>query len=222
MRKVFLSSIILSKVPEGAEKYYSEEIEMSKEPKKFFMSHIIDANVQEGDEVVIITNIPGKLKGNKDNVALVEARNKLAEENYQAFREEATDILMAHKIKVEETTFVAGVGDYEFSNLACHRFFKFVAQNLKEDDILYVDITFGMKPYTFSMFIAAAYAVNAAENIKVGLVAYAERYNGTDPDMNNTSIGYDLTSLFYLNEIAANVGKGNKASTDKVLDVLIS
>ena len=37
MRKVFLSSIILSKVPEGAEKYYSEEIEMSKEPKRFFM-----------------------------------------------------------------------------------------------------------------------------------------------------------------------------------------
>ena len=146
----------------------------------------------------------------------------MASDNYNFFKQEVMQIIESHQISEENVTFIEAVGDSEFSPMSCHKFFKKVAFELKEDDVLYMDITFGMKPYTFSMFIAAAYAVKSAMNIKVALVAYAERYDGSDSALKEKSIGYDLTSLFYLNEIAGNVEKGNKKSTDKVFDVLLS
>lgn len=217
MRKVFLSSIFLNDLKNYGN-YYSNELKMSKEPKKFFVSHIIDSNIEQGDEVVIITNIPGKVK----NEVSKKSFNLIAADNYNFFKQEVMQIMESHCISEEKVTFIEVVGDSEFSTMSCHTFFKKVAFELKEDDVLYIDITFGMKPYTFSMFIAAAYAVKAAMNIKVALVAYAERYDGSDSTLKEKSIGYDLTSLFYLNEIAGNVEKGNKESTDKVFDVLIS
>ena len=96
---------------------------------------------------------------------------------------------------------------------------------MKDGDRIYYDMTSGMKPYSFSMFIALAYAAKAARDISVEQLVYVSLYSGKTKDNNDAkpSIAtiWDVTSLFTLNEIAGNVLPGQKASSDQMLDCII-
>ena len=65
--------------------------------------------------------------------------------------------------------------------------------------------------------------MKSAVNARVESVVYAQKYKGQgDAEATNVSKIYDITSLFYLNEIAGNLHAGEKGSADKMLDLLIS
>ena len=96
-------------------------------------------------------------------------------------------------------------------------------KTIKDGDKIYADITFGMKVYTLSMFIAMAYAAKAGINISAETIIYSMKYSGTEEAKNvNTAKIYDLTSLFYLNAIAGEAAAGDKAGLDDLLKFIIS
>ena len=136
------------------------------------------------------------------------------------FKEEVETILNAKKANGE---FIAVKQNVDFDSLTFSAFFKNIAKLFKDEDIIYMDLTYGMKPYSIGLFIAASYAVKSAVNARVESVVYAQKYKGQgDAEATSISKIYDITSLFYLNEIAGNLHVGEKGSADKMLDLLIS
>ena len=200
MRKVFLWSIVLARHEQT--NFISDDFELPDKNYEYSMSYILDMNTESGDNLIIVTAVTNGL---------------LAKENYRGFIEEAKSILTEKGTKFEFKTVTQ---NEKFEGHTINRFFKDIAHLIKDDDKIYADITFGIKPYTFSMFIAMAYAVRAAKNVSVETVVYALKYSGKSDRESNSKI-CDLTSLFYLNEIAGQMRAGDKAKADRMLDFLI-
>ena len=203
MRKVFLSNIILGELKKT--KYISDDFELPDKAFNFMMSYFIDMNTRPGDDVAIITCYTSEA---------------ISLDNYEQFKCEAKRILEEKNAKC---TFIDVQQKTEFDSLTFTTFFKKIAKLFQNDDVVYLDLTYGLKPYSIGLFIAAAYAVKAAENVRVETIVYAKKYTGQEkPEEINASKIYDITSLFYLNEISGNLHAGEKESADKVLDLLIS
>lgn len=218
MRKVFLSTMLLAPLrPEDPTYYTSDDFELSENRYDFPMTYLIDDKVKANDEIVIITAIQQD-SGNNVNNATV---------NYKKYKAEVEKILQERNVnfKFEEIMLTEN-----FDSLTFNKFFKQVAVLINDNDQLFVDVTFGMKPYCISLFVAVAYAEKAARNVDVDTVIYAQKYSGfsraktaeekaKDPSKSRI---YDITGLFYLNAIAGNAKPGQKHKLDKALDLLIN
>lgn len=218
MRKVFLSSMLLNELkPEDPTYYTSDDFELSENRYDFPMTYFIDDKVKANDEIVIITAIQQD-SGNNVNNATV---------NYKKYKAEVEKILQERNVnfKFEEIMLTEN-----FDSLTFNKFFKQVAVLINDNDQLFVDVTFGMKPYSISLFVAVAYAEKAARNVDVDTIIYAQKYSGfsraktaeekaKDPSKSRI---YDITGLFYLNAIAGNAKSGQKHKLDKALDLLIN
>lgn len=204
MRKVFLSNIILNKINKNTQ-YISDDFQLPQKQFAFLMSYFLESSVNEGDEVAVIT---------------CYTNEALALENYGNFKKEAEKLLQQKHAKYE---FIDVEEDVEFESVTFNAFFKKIVKKLRNDDKLYLDLTFGMKPYSVSLFIAAFYAVKACENATVEIVFYSQLYKGQKTTDNILlSKVYDITTLFFLNEIAGKLHKGDKTDADRMLDILIS
>ena len=217
MRKVFLSVMLLGKInPDDPTIYTSEDFDLGAKQFTFPLSYLIDANVQKDDTVSIITAVEQGEDGKINN----------AQENYQAYMAEINDIVRDRNVQIEFSEIAL---TKDFDSLTFNKFFKQVADLIKDDDLLFSDITFGMKPYSFSMFIALAYATKAAKNVDVDTVIYSQKYTGFSRPQNpqeaklNPSKAriYDLTGLFYLNALAGSAKPGQKTNLDKALGLII-
>lgn len=203
MRKVFLSASLISKMdPEKPTKYISDDFELSPNNYQFPLSYLIDENVEEGDKVVIITAV---------------TQTETPMQNYEAYKKEVLNIVKDKKIDIE---FVEIKQTIEFDSLTFNQFFKEIANLIQDNDQLYVDFSFGMKPYTISMFVAVAYAEKAARNVDVDTIIYAQKYSGNKEEGIISKV-YDITGLFYLNAIAGNARPGQKHGLDKALGLII-
>lgn len=221
MRKVFLSVMLLGKIDHNDPTYYkSEDFSLSDKNYNFPLTYIIEDNVseQEKDEIVIVTAVQHSKDGKVNN----------AETNYPLYQQEVSAILDSKQAKYK---FIEIPLTDEFDALTFNRFFKQVAELIEDNDQLYADITFGMKPYSMSMFIAIAYAAKAARNVDVDTIIYAQKFSGrgipgkrtpeqiaSDPVISKI---YDLTGLFYLNSMASNAVPGQKHGLDQLLSFII-
>ena len=217
MRKVFLSTMLLNELrPEDPTYYTSDDFILSENRYDFPLTYVIDNKVEPNDEVVIITAVQQDSNDKVNNAPI----------NYKKYKQEVEKILEERNVnfKFEEIPLTE-----EFNSLTFNKFFKQVSQLIDDNDQLFVDVTFGMKPYCISMFVAVAYAEKAAENVDVDTIIYAQKYSGfrraktaeekaKDPSKSRI---YDITGLFYLNAIASNVKSGQKNKIDKALDLLI-
>ncbi|MDO4922195.1 MAG: TM1812 family CRISPR-associated protein [Phascolarctobacterium sp.] len=207
MRKVFVSVMLLGKL--NPTDYVSEDFELSTQHFDFPLSYIINNEVQEGDEVEIITAV-------EHGSGSVQQ----ASDNYAKFHEEVNTLLSQRQAKVH---FEEIAINKEFEAETFTKFFKEITLLVRDNDLIYTDVTFGMKVYTLSMFIALAYAVKAAVGAEMRCVLYSQKYTGTDAALDkNTSKLCDVTSLFYLNAIAGNAKSGQKQDLDKLFDIIIS
>ena len=206
MRKVFLSNIVLvSLVPT---KYFSDDLNLNGKNYKFPLSYLINSEVKAKDEVVIITGVEKSVNG----------KNR-AEEYYALYKNEIEEILKERDVNIK---FIEIWQKNKFDSLTFNEFFKEIADNIHDNDILYADITFGMKPYTISLFVALSYITKAAVNVDLDTIIYAGRYNGTDEikDINCSQI-YDLTGLFYLNSLSGRAVQGQREELDNLLKFII-
>lgn len=218
MRKVFLSTMLLAPLrPEDPTYYTSDDFELSENRYDFPLTYVIDDKVKPNDEVIVITAVEQDVNGKQNNATM----------NYKKYREEVEKIFQERNVnfKFEEIPLTT-----EFDSLTFNRFFKQVAILINDNDQLFVDVTFGMKPYSISLFVAVAYAEKAARNVDVDTIIYAQKYSGfsraktAEEKAKNPSKSriYDITGLFYLNAIAGNAKSGQKHKLDKALDLLIN
>ena len=207
MRKVFLWNVLLNNVDKPV-RYVSEDFDLPKSEWKFSFSYLIEMNVEENDQILVLSAM---------------TKEQQVQENYLLFKNEVKKIL---KAKHASGTFKEIIQPSKFEDShTCLRFFKTVAARLEDGDRIYYDMTGGMKPYSFSMFIAMAYAAKAARDISVEQLVYVSLYTGKTKEEQNAeppvATLWDLTSLFTLNEIAGNVLPGQKASSDRMLECII-
>lgn len=207
MRKVFLSIMLLGELK--ATKYISDDFNLNNKNYYFPLSFIADEILEENDEAEVITVVETGL-----------GTAKTAEKNYEVFKQELNRIAVK---KHASLNFTQVSITKEFESLTFNKFFKDIAFLIKDGDKIYADITFGMKVYTLSMFIAMAYAAKAGIDISAESIIYSMKYSGTEAAENvNTAKIYDLTSLFYLNAIAGEAAAGDKAGLDDLLKFIIS
>lgn len=206
MRKVFLNIMILSPIVHT--KYTSNDFKLVEEQFELPTSYIMANNVEEGDEITVITCIEKSSDG-KGN----------AENNYDLFVKEVNRIADKFSLKVNFETIAMSS---EFNRTTFNYFFKEVALRLHDGDEVYFDLTFGMKPYNISMFIGVAYAVRACKNAFIACAFYSQKFNGVNKTIGtNESRLYDLTGLMFLADFACNVKPGDKELADTMLQVMM-
>lgn len=206
MRKVFLSIMILSKIRKT--EYISDSFHLSDVSYQLPMSYVMDETVNEGEEITVITCVEKNING-----------ETIAEKNYEFFKAEVESIAEKHALKVNYDIIPMSS---EFGEQTFNYFFKTIAKKLKDGDELYLDLTFGMKPYNISMFIAAAYAVKACTDASIACAFYSQKFTGSrEAKEVEISKIYDLTGLIYLTDFAGKVQPGDKELADSMLDMMM-
>ena len=114
MRKVFLWSILLGRYEQTS--FISDDFELPTKQYGYSMTYILDMNSSKGDDVVVVTATTG---------------GALAQENYSNFVKEATSVL---KDKGVNFDFVEVVQSENFEGHTINRFFKEIAQLVKDND----------------------------------------------------------------------------------------
>ena len=207
MRKVFLSIMLLGQLKHTD--YVSEDMEVAGKHYEFPVTYLLANNAGSGEKVTVITAVEH-----------ADGPVHTAEDNYELFKQEATQALQANQATAE---FIEIPTTKDFDSMTFSAFFQNVADLLQDGDELYADITFGQKPYSIALFVALAYAVRAARGAELMQLIYSQRYTGSDiPNDKNVSCLYELTNLFYLNEVAATAKPGQKENLDLLLKLISS
>ena len=210
MRKVFVSNLLMA--PLEKVKFVSNDFQFPQEKEySYAFTYIVDLNVEEGDTVALITC----LTDIED-----EKRRTTQEKNYQVFKEEIGNLLKERNAKAEFIEIYYKNVSQEEDSMTLNRFFKRLVKLVKSGDRLFLDVTFGFKSYTITTFLALTYAARIIKNVAFELAVYSERFDGSDGEKKVTTT-YNLTSLFYLSEIASKISGISQGSADKLLDFII-
>lgn len=210
MRKVFLSNMFIQKIKKGATKYVSDDFSFVHDDVIFPTTCVVENVVEDGDTICFITAVNQNKDGQVNQATL----------NYEEFKKEIGEILEGKKVSID---FIEIPLFNEYDSIAFNMMFKQVADYIHDGDRLYLDCTFGFKPYVMSMFVAMAYAAKVNEDVEVESVFYSMKYTGfDDPTKINKSTIYDITTLFYLNAIAGDAPRGDRKGMDGLLNFIIN
>ena len=211
MRKVFFSTVKLKHdEPNEQSTFKSRDFDLG--GKAFFapISYVLDANIEEGDDILILTN-----------VMQADAPQK----NYAQLKEDFDKILASHGAKADFAVIAEPNPKEqrdEMDSLTFSRYFKELSDYFEDGDRIYADMTFGMKCNTICSLTAMSYAVKAGTDIDVERMVYAERYDGKKGSGERpTSDIIDITSIFYISTLVNNAHPGQKKSIDSFLKFMI-
>lgn len=205
MRKIFLSTSLIQEINrDNPTQYVSDDFKLAEAKYLFPVSYIIDNQLEDNDKIVVITGV---------------VQTKRPKENYELYKQEIRQLVAKKAIHVD-LEFIEIKQAVDFDSLTFNKFFKDIITLIQDDDLIFTDITFGMKCYSLSMFIALAYVTKAGKNINVDTIIYAQKYTGKKNEENISKI-YDITGLFSLNTLASNAQAGQKEDLDSLLDFII-
>ena len=199
-RKVFISSAMLGK--DNLAKYRSDNFDLQGKEFQFPISYMLEQNVEQGDRVLLITNVK---------------QTEYPQRHYKELQAEAGAIAKAHGAEIEFVEVKEYLG---YDGVALSSVFKQVADLIQDGDRLYADLTFGTKAFTFAVFIGLAYAAKAGRDVDMDTLVYAEMYRGDDGKPAYSKL-MDITSLFYINSIVGDAVSGQKDSLDKLLSMFL-
>lgn len=212
MRKIFYSVVKLQwDNPEDTSIFKSRDFDLGDKEHFAPISYLLDANIEQDDEILIITDVMQTEKPLK---------------NYELLKKDMEEILAAHNAKAtfEVIKSPDPANRDEMDSLTFSRYFKNLSDYFQDGDRLYADMTFGMKCNIICSFIAMTYAVKAGVDVDVERLVYAERYNGDreiTPEKRPTSDIIDITSLFYISTLVNNAQPGQKKSIDSFLKFMM-
>lgn len=212
MRKVFISTVILNAINKDQPvRYESRDLDLG--DKRFLapICYLVDGNIEEGDDILIVTGI--------------QASDR-PKENYRLIKQELDDILASHHATatfVEVTEPDVNSSEREKNDaLTFSEFFKEIADNIKDEDKIYADMSYGLKCYTLAMFISLCYAVKACRSVEMGCMVYADLYHGQEKVADEKVADIvDITTLFHINTIVCDARPGQKKDMDRFLKFLI-
>lgn len=204
MRKVFFSNMFGQKLNPDNE-YVSDDFDLKGKQYLFPLTYVLANNVDNGDEVLVVTSVE---KGNEVSHG--------ARDNYELYKAEVKTVVDA----VNATVMFEEIWtDDEYDVTTGKKFFTQAASFIHDNDKIYADITFGIKIFSVTSFIALTYVVRANKNVSMEHLIYSWKYSSAIcPEKAKFSKIYDVTSLFYLNEIAGQLNEGDRQAMDKMLD----
>jgi len=94
-------------------------------------------------------------------------------------------------------------------------YFYQLINEIKDNDLIYADITYGTKPGPFILFAALNYANRLKKNVGIESIVYG----GIDWDTKHSYI-YDVTQLFYMNSIVETIAAEGVEEAEKVVETL--
>lgn len=212
MRKVFISTVPMQQTQDV--KNRSRDFDLGDKDYKAPISYLLDANVTPGDEVLILT---------------AAGTREWPQKNYLAWKEEFEGILRERQAKAQFEEIVEPDFDRDNFNseqdnldsLTFSQFFKDIADKIQDGDLIYADVTYGMKCYTIAMMIALQYVSKACKDTAVKNLIYAQYFKGELGKSPDCADIIDITSLLYLSSMIADVEPGQKKNMDSFLKLVI-
>ena len=205
MRKVFISNVIMNQITDIP--YQSRDFDLGDKAFPVPVCYLLDANIEPGDEVLIITGLTQTEKLLK---------------NYEIIKVKMEEILSEHQAK--GTFLTVDEPDAEDrekqDSLTFSGFLKQISDAIQDGDRLYVDMTFGLRIYTLATFIAMNYVLKACRDVRLEAMVYGQHYRGHDEEPSSTDI-VDVTALANINALVSDAKPGQKKELDKFLSFLI-
>lgn len=164
--------------PEDEKLFYDKEI-------KFPILAAINAYAEEKDDIKII--------------AIINEENQYTIENFnQSFIPALEEIKAEKNLKCLDTDKIIKVEAKSDQGINANlQLVEDLLAVIGDNEILHACITFGTKPLPIIIFMALNYIYKVKNNTDIETIIYGTRYSG---DQSKFSI-YDVTSLFYTNEI---------------------
>ncbi len=208
MRKVFISNVIMGDIKPIP--YHSREFDLEGKELKYPVPicYLLDANVEAGDEVLIITGL---------------TQTEMLLKNYEIIKEKMEEILAEHQAKGTFITVDEPDAEEEREkqdSLTFSEFLKKVSDEIQDGDRLYVDMTYGLRIYTLATFIAINYVQKACRDVRIEAMVYGQAFRGQSKAPSVVDI-VDVTALANINALVSDAKPGQKKELDKFLSFLI-
>jgi len=75
-----------------------------------------------------------------------------------------------------------------------------IVSKVDDDDIVFMDITYGIRPIIISQFLALTYSYKVRRGVTIGALSYGEKYGSLEPRI------YNLNEFFLFNQTINNLG----------------
>ena len=91
-----------------------------------------------------------------------------------------------------------------------------------DDDEIYSCITYGSKPVPIVQMMAMRYAFHVKKNVYIGMIVYGKAHgNKQNEDSEKIFDIYDMTSLFYIDDLSEKFSRMAVKDPEKILESLI-
>ena len=91
-----------------------------------------------------------------------------------------------------------------------------------DDDEIYSCITYGTKPVPIVQMMAMRYAFHVKKNVYIGMIVYGKAHgNKQNEDSEKIFDIYDMTSLFYIDDLSEKFSRMAVKDPEKILESLI-
>lgn len=206
MRKVFVSNVIIGEM--RSIPYQSRDFDLGGKKFSVPICYLLDANIEPGDEVLIVTGM---------------TQTKKIQQNYTVIEEEMRGILAAHHATAEFVTVNEPDADEERDkqdSLTFSTFLKEISDLLKDGDRIYADMSYGLRIYTLATFIAMSYALKACKDVRIEVMVYGQAFKGKEKFPQVVDI-VDITTLAHISSIVSNLKPGQKEEMDRFMGLLM-
>lgn len=175
--------------------------------------------MEESVSFPILTAVNGYVQEGEDfEILAVVADSEAEEHNFQELCEQCREIFEGKKgtVKIEKISIKPGQG---LSNQVDT--FQKLIDYVSDDDELFVCMTFGTKPQSQVMMMAAQYAYRVKNNVSIVCVLYGEidRSRGIE---NPSAVVYDMTGLVQLDEAVRILGERKVRQPEKIIRSILS
>ena len=187
MRKVFFASGI-----GNPSVFMSRDFNIKGKSFSTPICYLIDENIEAGDDALV--------------VIIGEASTLI--------KEEINGILSAHRASGEIVEISVNTEREEQDSLSFSEGMKAVSDLICDGDVIYADLTYGVRGYFLAMVVGLHYAATAGRDVRIASVVCGQEY-GDGVDL----IG--ITSLMHLLGIVSKTKAGDKKKMDKFLGFLI-
>ena len=187
MRKVFFASGFCK-----SSSFKSRDFDIEGKSFSAPICYLIDENIEAGDEVLVA----------------------IADTVSEPIKKEISGILSAHSVSGEIVEIPINTERELLDSLSFSEMMKAVSDLIREGDILYADLTHGIRGYLLAMVVGLHYAARACLDVRIASVVYWQEYeDGVDI--------IDITALMHILSIVSDVKIGDKAKADKFFSFLI-
>ncbi len=175
-------------------------------PTSFPIIPIINAYCEENDEIEIITLVA--TEKNNENVYYCNC-----DVNLEKFKNELKSVCSTKQITFKISTINVAFNETLKTHL--NTYYKLV-EAINDGDTIFADITYGSKPIPIVEMIAISFCTKNKNNVMLECMCYGEM----DHETKEKRL-FDVTSLFYLDEISSLLSQTKFSDPQKLIKGLI-